>query len=371
MATPCASRRRCRGGKDEERHVTTHELHARIADGRTDLVWDFVAQGHPATFATGDGVHLIQWCAYYGDVSAVRFLLGEGETLSALGDDLGLNGAAFHGHWRLCEFLCEQGADVNTANANTGETPLHSALCTTRAWRTTSSCACCWRSGPIRLGPRFPASRPGHSCVTAARGARRRCIGPPPSGLSRRFSCCWQRVRLGTRRTPMVTPRSRGRAGTCDPTPSCDACCTTATPCIPRASRCGRRCSDDHTVRPDTGSWRAALLVWRPVALNVVAMKAVVARGLGISCRAAANQRAPAPPPPPSRPPASGSTAPACRDQVTTPHGSPRRELRAFCAVVVARVVDSSQRAGRIRGRHRTRAARRTGPVPTLSTPLA
>ncbi|MBK6486092.1 MAG: ankyrin repeat domain-containing protein [Gemmatimonadetes bacterium] len=112
--------------------MTTHELHARIADGRTDLVWDFVAQGHPATFATGDGVHLIQWCAYYGDVSAVRFLLGEGETLSALGDDLGLNGAAFHGHWRLCEFLCEQGADVNTANANTGETPLHSALCTTQ-----------------------------------------------------------------------------------------------------------------------------------------------------------------------------------------------------------------------------------------------
>lgn len=111
-----------------EEHVTPEALLTRIADGRTDLVWTYVAQGHPAT-ATQGGARLLEWCAYYGDVSAMRFLLGHGEVLSSLGANLGLNGAAFHGHWRLCEFLIECGADVNGSDAETGETPLHSALC--------------------------------------------------------------------------------------------------------------------------------------------------------------------------------------------------------------------------------------------------
>jgi ankyrin repeat protein len=101
----------------------------RIADGRTDLVFEYVASGHPATSKDQDGVSLIRWCDYYGDVSAIRFLLAHGESLTSLGDDLGLNRACFHGHWRLCEFLIENGADVNRALPVTGETPLHSALC--------------------------------------------------------------------------------------------------------------------------------------------------------------------------------------------------------------------------------------------------
>jgi ankyrin repeat protein len=75
-------------------------------------------------------VSLLKWCAYYGDVSAIRFLLAKGESLQSLGDNLDLNGAAFHGHWRLCQFLIEQGADVNKPLPDTGETPLHAALCT-------------------------------------------------------------------------------------------------------------------------------------------------------------------------------------------------------------------------------------------------
>jgi ankyrin repeat protein len=102
----------------------------RIVDRRTDLVWDYLAQGHPATALAVDGVPLVRWCAYYGDVSAVRFLIDHGESLASLGENYGLHGAAFHGHWRLCEFLIEQGADVNTAVEDTGETPLHAALCT-------------------------------------------------------------------------------------------------------------------------------------------------------------------------------------------------------------------------------------------------
>ncbi|MFI5103841.1 MAG: ankyrin repeat domain-containing protein [Terriglobales bacterium] len=101
----------------------------RIANGRTDLVFDYLAQGHAANSTDKAGVSLIKQCAYYGDVSAIRFLLANGESLRSLGEDLGLNGAAFHGHWRLCEFLIEDGADVNRASPDSGETPLHAALC--------------------------------------------------------------------------------------------------------------------------------------------------------------------------------------------------------------------------------------------------
>lgn len=101
----------------------------RIVDGRTDLVFEYLARGHPANTADAAGVSLIKWCAYYGDVSAIRFLLANGEVLASLGGNLDLNGAAFHGHWRLCQFLLEQGADANLALADTGETPLHAALC--------------------------------------------------------------------------------------------------------------------------------------------------------------------------------------------------------------------------------------------------
>jgi ankyrin repeat protein len=99
----------------------------RIAEGRTDLVFDYLAQGHPPNSTTGDA-SLIQWCAYYGDVSAIKFLLTKDERLQSLGEDMGLNAAAFHGQWRLCQFLVESGANVNVREPATGETPLHSAL---------------------------------------------------------------------------------------------------------------------------------------------------------------------------------------------------------------------------------------------------
>lgn len=100
----------------------------RITDGRTDLIFELLEMGNAATSTDGNGTRLINLCAYYGDVSAIRFLLANGEELASLGDNLDLNGAAYHGHWRLCQFLIEQGADVNKPLADTGETPLHAAI---------------------------------------------------------------------------------------------------------------------------------------------------------------------------------------------------------------------------------------------------
>jgi hypothetical protein len=47
--------------------VTIHEL--------TDLVFEFIAEGNGASTKGGNETPLLQWCAYYGDVSAIKFLL--------------------------------------------------------------------------------------------------------------------------------------------------------------------------------------------------------------------------------------------------------------------------------------------------------
>ena len=104
---------------------------SEFVDGRTELVFDILRSGIGADYKDQDGVSLIQHCAYYGDVSAIRYLLAHGELLESLGENFGLNAATFHGHWRLCKFLLEQGADVNQPESDTGETPLHAALCKT------------------------------------------------------------------------------------------------------------------------------------------------------------------------------------------------------------------------------------------------
>jgi uncharacterized protein len=101
----------------------------KIVNGRTDMVFDYLAQGNPANAKNERGVSLIQWCAYYGDVSAIKFLISQGESPRSMGENLDLNGAVFHGHWQLCEYLLELGADVNYPLNDTAETPLHAALC--------------------------------------------------------------------------------------------------------------------------------------------------------------------------------------------------------------------------------------------------
>ena len=84
----------------------------QIANGRTDLVFEFVAKGNPTSAKDANGVSLVQHCAYYGDVSAIKFLLNGGASVTILVKIWDLNAASFHGHWRLCAFLLERGADV-------------------------------------------------------------------------------------------------------------------------------------------------------------------------------------------------------------------------------------------------------------------
>lgn len=44
-----------------------------IRNGRTDLIFEYITEGHSATSTDNHGVSLIKWCAYYDDVSAIKF----------------------------------------------------------------------------------------------------------------------------------------------------------------------------------------------------------------------------------------------------------------------------------------------------------
>ncbi len=126
MDSPCLLNTQCISMSDN-----TKKMLDKIKEGRTDLVFDYVSDGHPANTKDDYGMSLIQWCAHHGDVSAIRFLISKGESLQSLGENLDLHNASFHGHLQLCEYLIAQLADVNLPLPDTGETPLHYAICKT------------------------------------------------------------------------------------------------------------------------------------------------------------------------------------------------------------------------------------------------
>ena len=73
-------------------------LRRELTEGRTDLVFELFNAGVAPDSQDENGVSLLRWCAYYGDVSAIKFLLTKGAELTGLGDNFDLHGAAFHGH---------------------------------------------------------------------------------------------------------------------------------------------------------------------------------------------------------------------------------------------------------------------------------
>ncbi|MGH9945720.1 MAG: ankyrin repeat domain-containing protein [Pyrinomonadaceae bacterium] len=100
-----------------------------ISRGRTDLVFDLLALPEWKTVLHEGDVKPMQWFVYYNDTTALKAVLNAGGDLSSLDLNNELGNAAFFGHWKVADFLIKHGADVNYALPDTGETPLHSALC--------------------------------------------------------------------------------------------------------------------------------------------------------------------------------------------------------------------------------------------------
>jgi uncharacterized protein len=101
----------------------------RIARGRTDLVFELLRLPEWRAALNEGDVKPLQWFVYYNDVTALRAVLNAGGDLSSIDLDRELGHASFFGHWKVADFLISQGANVNWSEPETGETPLHSALC--------------------------------------------------------------------------------------------------------------------------------------------------------------------------------------------------------------------------------------------------
>jgi hypothetical protein len=100
-----------------------------LANGDTSRVGDAIRALKSGELPEDKRHTVLMWVWFHGDVSALRLLIENGWQLSEIGDDLGLNGACFHGHRDLVEYLLQQGADANFQQPETHETPLHSAIC--------------------------------------------------------------------------------------------------------------------------------------------------------------------------------------------------------------------------------------------------
>jgi ankyrin repeat protein len=103
-----------------------------IAAGRTDFVVPLLEAADGLARAVQGSPSCLDWFCYYGDVTALKLVEREsGKDAAALGLDVHeqLGACAFYGHWKAVDFLIARGGDVKRRDPETGETPLHSALC--------------------------------------------------------------------------------------------------------------------------------------------------------------------------------------------------------------------------------------------------
>jgi len=101
----------------------------RIGRGRTDLVFELMKLPDWQTILHEGEVKPLQWFVYYNDTTALKAVLDAGGDLSSIDLNEELSHASFFGHWKVVDFLIAHGSDVKYAKPDTGETPLHSALC--------------------------------------------------------------------------------------------------------------------------------------------------------------------------------------------------------------------------------------------------
>ncbi|MBL7732187.1 MAG: ankyrin repeat domain-containing protein [Chitinophagaceae bacterium] len=104
------------------------EITGYISRGRTDLFVELLKLPGWQDILHEGQIKPLQWLVYYNDVTALRLLLDKGGNLDSINLDDELGNAAYFGHWKVCDFLISQGANVNARVPDTGETPLHSAL---------------------------------------------------------------------------------------------------------------------------------------------------------------------------------------------------------------------------------------------------
>lgn len=99
-----------------------------ISRGRTDYIIELLKKTDWKKLLTKGEVKPLQWLVYYNDTTALKYVLDAGGDLRSIDIHDELGNAAFFGHWKVCNFLIQHGADVNTSVDKTNERPLHNAL---------------------------------------------------------------------------------------------------------------------------------------------------------------------------------------------------------------------------------------------------
>ncbi|MEO8416592.1 MAG: ankyrin repeat domain-containing protein [Ginsengibacter sp.] len=99
-----------------------------ISKGRTDFIFQLLSLPNWKAILHEGQIKPLQWLVYYNDTTALKAVLQSGGNLDSIHLNNELGNAAFFGHWKVCDFLINHGADVNAMADKTNETPLHSAL---------------------------------------------------------------------------------------------------------------------------------------------------------------------------------------------------------------------------------------------------
>ena len=99
-----------------------------ISRGRTDFIFELMSKAGWKELLHQGRVKPLQWLVYYNDTTGLKAVLNAGGNLDSINIHEELGHAAFFGHWKVCDFLINNGADVNTSVNKTKETPLHNAL---------------------------------------------------------------------------------------------------------------------------------------------------------------------------------------------------------------------------------------------------
>lgn len=99
-----------------------------IRQGRTDFIIELMKLPDWKDSLEIGAVKLLQWLVYYNDTTGLRAVVENGGTLDSINVHEELGNAAFFGHWKVCDFLINHGANVNYQVDKTLETPLHNAL---------------------------------------------------------------------------------------------------------------------------------------------------------------------------------------------------------------------------------------------------
>jgi len=108
--------------------METERIIEFISQGRTDFIVRLIRKSNWKEILHEGQIKTLQWLVYHNDTTGLRAVLEAGGKLDSINLNEELGNAAFFGHWKVCDFLINNGADVKATVSKTNETPLHNAL---------------------------------------------------------------------------------------------------------------------------------------------------------------------------------------------------------------------------------------------------